>query len=130
MSTLLGIDIKTFNNGVFQFYQNGFIGKLLEAIGIYHCSEIPTLTKFKSPLRTDNNGLEANRDWTNQYTYVIGMMLYIASNTRSDISFAINQCSKFTHNAKASHETSVKRICWYLQGTKDKGPVFNTSKKW
>ena len=62
MSALLGIDIKTFNNGVFQFYQNGFTGKLLEATGIDHCNEIPTPTKFKAPLRTDNNGLEANRD--------------------------------------------------------------------
>ena len=57
------------------------------------------------------------------------MMLYLASNTRLDISFAVHQCARFTHNTKASHETAVKRICQYLQGIKDNGLVFNPPKK-
>ena len=57
------------------------------------------------------------------------MMLYLTSNTRPDISFAIHQCVRFTHNTKASHKTAVKRICRYLQGTNDNGLVFNPSKK-
>ena len=57
------------------------------------------------------------------------MMLYLASNTRPDISFAVHQCARFTHNTKVSHETDVKRICRYLQGTKDNGLVFIPSKK-
>ena len=57
------------------------------------------------------------------------MMLYLASNTRPDISFAFHQCARFTHNTKVSHDTYVKRICRYLQGTKDNGLVFNLSKK-
>ena len=57
------------------------------------------------------------------------MMLYLASNTRPDISFAVHQCSWFTHITKASHKTAVKRICRYIQGTKDNGLVFNPSKK-
>ena len=56
-------------------------------------------------------------------------MLYLASNTIPDISFAVHQCARFTHNTKLSHETDVKRICRYLQGTKDNGLVFNPSKK-
>ena len=57
------------------------------------------------------------------------MMLYLASNTRPDISFAVHWCYRFTHNTKASHETSVKRICWYLQGNKDNVIVFIPTKK-
>ena len=68
---------------------------------------------------------EAKRDWPNSYASVIGMMLYLASNKIPDIPFAVHQCSQFTHNTKASHETAVKRICWYLQGTKDNVIVFN-----
>ena len=56
----------------------------------------------------------------------MGMMLYIAPNTRLNVSFSVHQCSCFTHNTKASHEAAVKRICCYLQGTKDKVVVFNT----
>ena len=57
------------------------------------------------------------------------MMLYLASNTRPDISFSVHQCSRFTHNTKVPHETAVKRICRYLQCTTENGLVFNSSKK-
>ena len=57
------------------------------------------------------------------------MMLYLALNTLPDISLAFHLCARFTHNTKASHETAVKRKCWYLQGIKDNGLVFNPSKK-
>ena len=57
------------------------------------------------------------------------MMLYLASNTRTDISFAVHQCVWFTNNTKVSHEKAVKRICNYLQDTKDNVLVFNPYKK-
>ena len=94
-----------------------------------HCNGFPTPTKFEAPLGTDANGSEAKRYCPNSYVSVIGMMLYLASNTRPDITFAVHQCARFTHNTKASHETSVKSICRYLQGTKNNGLVFNSSKK-
>ena len=75
------------------------------------------------------NVSEAKRYWTNLYASVIGIMLYLASNTIPDIYFDFNQCVRFIHNTKASHETAVKRICWYLQGTNDNGLVFNLPKK-
>ena len=129
MSEFLGIDIKTLDNGGFQFFQSELIHKVLEATGMEDCNGLPTPTKFVAPLGTDANGFEAKRDWPNLYASVIGMMLYLESNTRTYISFAVHQCARFTHNTKASHETAVKRICRYLQGTKDNGLVFNTSKK-
>ena len=75
------------------------------------------------------NGSDDNIYWPNSYASVIDMMLYLASNTRPDISFAVHQCARFTHNTKASHKTSVERICRYLQCTKDNDLVFNTYKK-
>ena len=129
MSELLGIDINKLDDGVFQFCQTVLIRKVLEAIGVEHCNGLPTPTNVEAPLGTDVNGSEAKRDWPNSYASVIGMMLYLASNTRPDISFAVHQCARFTHNTKVSHETAVKRICRYLQGIKYNGLVFNPSKK-
>ena len=94
-----------------------------------HCNGLPTPTKVEAPLVTYVNSSEANRDWPNSYASVIGMMLYLTSNTRPDITFAVHQCARFTHKTKASHEISVKRMSRYLQGTKDNGLVFNPSKK-
>ena len=55
------------------------------------CNGLPTNTKVEAPLGTDVNGSEAKRDWPNSYASIIGMMLYLASNTRPDISFAVHQ---------------------------------------
>ena len=54
---------------------------------------------------------------TNMFCYRDGV--YLVSNTRLDIYFSVYQCAQFTNNTKASHDTAVKRICWYLQDTKD-----------
>ena len=129
MYDLSVIDIKTLDDDGFQFFQTGLIRKVLEATGVEHCNGLPTPTKFEAPLGTDTNGSEDKRYWPKSYASVIGMMLYLISNTRPAISFAVQQCVRFTHNTKASHGTDVKRICWYLQGTKYNGIVFNPSKK-
>ena len=78
------------------------------------CNGLPTPTKVEAPLLTDVNSSEAKRDWPNSYASVIGMMLYLASNTRPYISFAIHQCARFTHDTKVSHKTAVKDISGLL----------------
>ena len=129
MSEFLGIVIKTLDDGGFPFCQTGLIRKVLKATGMDHFNGLPTPTKVEAPLGTDANGSEAKRDFTNSYASVIGMMLYLTSNTRPGIYFAVHQCAQFTYNTKVSHETDVKKTCRYVQGTKNNGLVFNPSKK-
>ena len=57
------------------------------------------------------------------YPSVVGMLMYLASNSRPDITSAVHQCARFSHCTKRSHEKAVKRIVRYLQGTKDKGLI-------
>ena len=57
------------------------------------------------------------------------MILYMVSKTIKEISFAVHQCDQFTHYTKASHDMDLKRICWYPQGTKYKGLLFNPYNK-
>ena len=55
------------------------------------CNGLPTPTKVEAHLGTNINGSEDKRDWPNSNASVIGMMLYLESNTRSDISYAVHQ---------------------------------------
>ena len=73
MSEFLGIDIKTFNDGGFHFYQAGLICKVLESTSTDHCNGFPTPTKFEALLGTDANVYEAKRYWPNSYASIIGM---------------------------------------------------------
>ena len=114
VSEFLGIHIKTSDNFGFQFYQTGLIHKVLEATVMDHCNGFLTPTKFQADLGIDTNVSEDKIYWPNSYVSFKGMMLYLASNTSPDISFVVHRCARFTHNSKASHETDVNRICWYL----------------
>jgi len=51
------------------------------------------------------------------------MLLYLSTNTRPDIAFAVSQVARFTHNPKLSHDTAVKMIARYLKGTMTKGTI-------
>ena len=97
----LNINIKTFYDGLFQFYQTGLLRKVREATGMDRCKGSPIPTKVESPLVIDNNSSEAKRDCPNSYASVIVMMLYLVSNKRPDISFDVHQCAKFTNKTKA-----------------------------
>ena len=55
---------------------------------------------------------------------MVGMLLYLASNSRPDIALAVHQCAHFTHSPKTSHEAAILRVCCCLQGTKDDGSIF------
>ena len=61
VTQFLGIDIKTFYDGGFQFCQTGLIRKVLEATVMKHCNGLPTPTKVEAPLGTDENFYEAKR---------------------------------------------------------------------
>ena len=104
MSEFLGIDIKTLDYGGFQVCQTGLIRKVLEFTDMEHCNGLPTPTNLEAHTGTYDNGSEAKRDCPNSYDSVIGIMLYLSSNTRPDISFDVHQCARFTPNTKASHE--------------------------
>ena len=62
-------------------------------------------------------------DLHEDYTKMIGSLMYAALGTRPDIAFAVQHLSKFTNNHDKSHRTAVKRIFRYLKGTRDVGII-------
>lgn len=94
---------------------------MLKETGMTDCNAKPT-PACTTPLGADVNGPRCQQKW--EYATVIGMLMYLTSNSRPDIQYAVHQCACFTHNPRASHEQAILRICHYLKGTQDKGLVF------
>lgn len=127
VNSFLGITI-TKEDGSFKFTQQGLIDKVLKASGMTDCNPKPTPCSGDGrPLGSDKQGLDGNAEWS--YPSLVGMLLYLASNSRPDIAFAVHQCARFTHAPKASHEAAVLRICRYLHGTRDEGLILRPSKE-
>ena len=62
-----------------------------------------------------------NQSW--EYASIIGMLIYLANNTRPDIAHAVHACARYTHHPMKPHARAVKHILRYLKGTKDKGMI-------
>ena len=58
-----------------------------------------------------------------EYGSIIGMLMYLANNSRPDIAHAVHACARYTLNPRQHHATAVKHILCYLQGTKNKGMI-------
>ena len=74
-----------------------------------------------TPLGIDPDGEPMDEDWN--YRSIVGMLLYLTTNTRPDLSIAVSQIGRFSQNPKKSHATAVKTIIRYLHRTSDKGMI-------
>jgi hypothetical protein len=101
--------------------QTGLIEKIIRYTGMSEATERDTPAS-PEPLGSDKDGEPFDEDWS--YPAAVGMLLYVASNTRPDIQFAVNQACRYTHCPKRSHGQAVKRIIRYLIATRDKGICF------
>jgi hypothetical protein len=121
----LGVELKSDpKSGEITLTQTGLIKKLIKYCGMEECN--PKATPAAStPLGTDASGSKFDEKW--EYASAVGMAMYLSSNTRPEIQFAVHQCARFTHCPRASHAEGVKRICRYLQGTANQGMKFQPS---
>ena len=105
--------------------QKGLIKKILEATQMTDCN--PNRTPASQLcLGSDPEGAPMKEAWG--YPSIDGMLLYLSTNTRSDIAFAVCQVARFNHSPKQSHATAVKMIIRFLKkGTADKGMIFRVT---
>jgi hypothetical protein len=107
--------------------QKGLITKIISSIVLDDCK--PNITPAsQTALGKDENGEPIKKSWN--YPFIIGMLLYLSTNTRPDISFAVSQVGRFNSNPRQSHAAAVKTILRYFAGTKDKGLIMKPRGDW
>ena len=117
----LGIKfVKNEANNTVTLTQRGLTQKIIDATGMQDSNGNWT-PAAQVTLGIDPDGEPYDEPWN--YPSIIGMLLYLSTNTRPDITFAVSQVARFNHSPKKSHATAVKTIVRYLQQTKDKGMI-------
>jgi hypothetical protein len=117
----LGIKFeKDKDNGTITLTQKGLIDKTLAAADMTDCNPnyIPAST---NALGLDPDGTPMTETWN--YRSIVGMLQYLAGNTRPDISYAVSQVARFSNAPKKSHATAVKTILRYLKRTSTCGII-------
>ena len=97
------------------------IEKVIKASGMIDCNTAVTAPSSTNPLGTNKSVESYNESW--EYTeQIVGMLMFLATNSRPNITYAVNQYARFTHNPRASHATAVNHIICFLKGgTRDQG---------
>ena len=115
----LGILMEKTSEGI-ELKQTGLINRIIVTLGLEDSTPKSTAAE-KNPLGKDLDGQQRAEGWN--YRSVVGMMSYLATNSRPGIAFAVNQCCRFSNDPRRSHEKAVKRIGRYLKGTANRGMV-------
>ena len=116
----LGIDIER-NGKEVQLTQKGLTDKVIRYLNLDKTVSKESTPAASSPLGSDKDGDPFDEEWS--YPAAIGMLMYLSSNTRPDIQFAVHSASRFSHAPKKSHARAVKRIARYLSATTQGGTL-------
>jgi Reverse transcriptase (RNA-dependent DNA polymerase). len=122
IDTFLGVKLTNNPDGSITMTQPAMTDQVLKALGLTNDSKSHKTPATSPLLHAHPDGAERTENWN--YKSVIGMLIYLAKNTRPDIEYAVHQCARFQLNPKKAHENAVKRIGRYLLGTRDKGITF------
>ena len=116
----LGVLVRKNEDGSVSLTQTGLIDRVLTVLGLTSANGTQTPAP-KSALPKDTNGDPFGEDYN--YASVVGMLMYLACNSRPDIAFAVHQCARHKHNPTALHAKYLKQIGRYLRHTRDKGMI-------
>ena len=101
--------------------QRGLIQKIIDATSMHDCN--PNWTPATPvTLGIDPDGEPYDESWSYP-SIVVGMLLYLSTNARPNITFAVSQVARFNHNPKKSRASAIKTIVRYLHRTSGKGTI-------
>ncbi len=100
--------------------QKGLIQKIIKATELQDCNPNHT-PALQACLGIDPDGEPMDEFW--DHRSIVGTLLYLSTNTRPDITFAVSQVVRFNHSPKKSHASAIKIIVRYLHHTADKGTI-------
>ena len=103
LSAFLGINIDKIEEDKYYLSQSGVIDKVLSEAGMADCNPNATPSTLE-PLGPSEDEERMNESW--EYASIIGMLMYLANNTRPDIAHAVHTCPTYTHNPKKSQSAS------------------------
>lgn len=118
-NSCIGINISYENNSI-QIDQSGYIKQILKRFNMQDCKPAIVPSDPGQKLSNKMCSDDQSKDCLNiPYQEAVGCLLYLAQATRPDISFAVNDVSRFNTNYGKQHWVAVKRIMRYLRGTQN-----------
>jgi hypothetical protein len=110
-NVILNIKLNKNESGI-TLSQSHYIEKILSRFGFIDSKSSPTPYDPSVILRKNKNELTDQL----RYSQIIGLLMYLASATRPDISFAVSKLSRLMSNPGIDHWHELERVMCYLCG--------------
>ena len=121
LAYFLGLEIKVDTHGLF-VSQHKYAMDLVAAAGLQEVPPLDTPMELNVKLRKDEGELLSD---PTAYRTLVGSLIYL-TNTRPDLSYAVQQVSQYMASPRHLHMTAVKRIIRYVNGTLARGLCYPT----
>jgi hypothetical protein len=120
----LGLDFSRSADGSIRLSQSTYIRAMAARFDLLQapCPHTPLNTVQVMTARAED---EAAADGT-LYRSIVGSLLYAATSTRPDISFAVKELSRFLMDPSAAHMYQAKHCVSYLLGTHDAAITYSS----
>jgi hypothetical protein len=114
---ILNIKLLREGNGGVTLVQSHYVEKILTRFGYSECEPAPTPYDSSKLLKKNRR---ITRDQL-RYSQIFGSLMYLASATRPDISFAMRKLSRFVSNPRDDNWRALERVLCYLKDTMSLG---------
>jgi hypothetical protein len=122
---ILNIKLVREDDGGVTLLQSHYVEKVLSRFGYGDWKPAPTLYDASTILKKNKRIM---RDQLG-YSQIIGSLMYLASATMPDISFAVSKLSRFISNPGDDHWCALERVIHYLKGTSNYGIHYSGNPK-
>jgi hypothetical protein len=119
----LGVHIDRREDNIIHLTQKGLTKRIMKALNVSDMRTKETPAKYGA-LPADKEGEPPQGTFS--CPSVIGMLQYLQGHSRPDITFAVSQCARYTHNTRHLHKKALERSGQYLKGTADKGLILKS----
>jgi hypothetical protein len=104
-------------------HQSFYTTKLLERLGMDKSNPVALPIPTGTVLKSDDNFLEG--DDITVYRQIVGSTIFLANNTRPDISYTVGQLARFMSKPAMIHYQYSKILLRYLNGTREVGITYS-----
>lgn len=120
----LGLEIARTAQGI-HLCQRKYTLDILADSGMLGCRPHSTPMDYSTKLQA-TSGTPLPAETSSSYRRLVGRLIYL-TNTRPDITYAVQQLSQYMANPTTSHHQAAFRILCYLKGTPGSGLFFATT---
>jgi hypothetical protein len=113
---ILNIKLLKHDDGGITLLQSHYVEKILSHFRYSDCRSFPTAYDPSMLVRKNQGDPKDAKDQL-RYSQIICSLMYLASATRPDISFAVSKLSRFVSNPRDVHWQALERVLHYLKGT-------------